>query len=332
MSSLSFSVRRDHFIESSKDRNIFLRLREVVPESINENACAVLFVHGAVVPSAIFDIPVKGVSWLEFFASKGACAFALDLRGYGQSTKPKGMDLLEKEAPMICTHAEALCDIADAIAYIRNERKVDQVVLVGLSWGGLLAGTFTHQSQHLISHLILLGPIYCYKNPIWSLLTDPKDPSQLNASIGGYRFIPKESLGTMWDYEIPFEDKSLWRDPDVYRALEEEVLQSDSDWADRYGVKGVRSPCGVLEDVVKAYNSHYFYPAEGITVPTLIVRGDHDASSHPDDMANLFKRLGSKVKHYVQIGNASHYALAERRASYLMVMVHGFIKGEDTNV
>ena len=326
MSSFITTARYDHFISSSKDEQILLHLREVSPTQTTVEPRAVLCVHGAVLSSIIFDIPVKGASWLDYFAKNNLHAFAIDLRGYGKSTKPNVMDAHEQDAPSVCTHYDALSDIADAVNYIRSKFLVDQVTIVGLSWGSLLAGNFTHKYPHLISHLVLIGPVYSYQNPIWAPVIDPNDPTKRHPAIGGYRVISKEAMQTMWNLEIPFEDKSLWRNPNVWNTIEDEMLSGDRIWATTNNVKAIRCPSGVVDDVVAMYNGHIFYPAEEILVPTLILRGDHDTSSHPHDMENLFKRLGTEIKQYIQIGNASHYALAERRAPYMMTMVHGFIQ------
>ncbi len=319
-------ARHDHFFENSKDQHLFLRLREVAPESDGRNAQAILFVHGAIMPSVLFDIPVQDASWLEFFAHRNFHAFALDLQGYGRSTKPPTMNLPEKEVAPLCTHEDALSNISDAIHYIQSRLHIHHVVLVGLSWGSVLAGSFTHRYPHLVSHLVLLGAVYSYPNPLWSILLDPTDPKKLISSLGGYRVISRDILSAAWNREIPEAFKDIWRTPSVYHAIEKEILQSDIEWAQKHNIEAIRVPCGVLQDVLHIYHENPLYPAEEISAPTLIIRGDHDLSSHPKDMENLFKKLGTPRKSYVQMGHTSHYAVAEHRAQEMMNMTFDFIQ------
>jgi pimeloyl-ACP methyl ester carboxylesterase len=52
----------------------------------------VLFVHGATYPaSTTFDLPLGGMSWMDYIAERGYDVYLLDLRGYGHSTRPTEM-------------------------------------------------------------------------------------------------------------------------------------------------------------------------------------------------------------------------------------------------
>ena len=53
----------------------------------------VLYVHGATYPSeTAFDLRLDGVSWMDYVAQQGYDVYLLDVRGYGQSTRPPQMD------------------------------------------------------------------------------------------------------------------------------------------------------------------------------------------------------------------------------------------------
>src|SRR5690348_16035292 len=46
-----------------------------------------LFVHGSTYPAeTAFDLPLGGLSWMEYIAGRGYDVYLLDLRGYGKST------------------------------------------------------------------------------------------------------------------------------------------------------------------------------------------------------------------------------------------------------
>ena len=53
----------------------------------------VLFVHGAGTPAEVaFDVPYQDYSWMAYFAQAGFDVFAMDVTGYGRSTRPLQMN------------------------------------------------------------------------------------------------------------------------------------------------------------------------------------------------------------------------------------------------
>ena len=53
----------------------------------------VLFVHGAGTPGAVaFDVPYQDYSWMGYLAQAGFDVFAIDMTGYGRSTRPNAMN------------------------------------------------------------------------------------------------------------------------------------------------------------------------------------------------------------------------------------------------
>src|SRR5258708_29754737 len=53
----------------------------------------VLFVHGAGTPAEVaFDVPYQDYSWMAYLAQAGFDVFAMDLSGYGRSSRPQSMN------------------------------------------------------------------------------------------------------------------------------------------------------------------------------------------------------------------------------------------------
>src|SRR5262245_55331543 len=53
----------------------------------------VLFVHGAGTPAEVaFDVPYQDYSWMAYLAGAGFDVFAMDMTGYGRSTRPYPMN------------------------------------------------------------------------------------------------------------------------------------------------------------------------------------------------------------------------------------------------
>jgi len=310
---------QSHFVTSSEKSDLSLHLRHVAPPKEHDKNQAVLFVHGAVLASILFDVPVKGSSWLTYFAEKGFYSFALDLRGYGLSSKEKVIEEAEKNGQFACSHEEALRDIFDAIQHIRTTLGVEQVVLCGLSWGGLLAGAFAQRYPNFIEKLVLLGPVYRKKNPVWGIFMDPEKPTQISPNIGFFREVKPEELMVMWDAQIPVADKNTWRNCNVENTIREDFLASDEIWAKANNVNAVRMPTGVLNDIVSLYNEIPLYEAKEVACPTLILRGEYDTAALAMDAQCLFEELGSKEKYFIQMGQATHYGLVEAHVAPLMM-------------
>src|SRR5215510_10181287 len=53
----------------------------------------VLFIHGAGTPAEVaFDVPYRDYSWMAYLAKAGYDVFAMDMTGYGRSTRPTPMN------------------------------------------------------------------------------------------------------------------------------------------------------------------------------------------------------------------------------------------------
>src|SRR5580692_9947120 len=52
-----------------------------------------LFIHGAGTPAEVsFDVPYQDYSWMAYLAHAGFDVFAMDMTGYGRSTRPAPMN------------------------------------------------------------------------------------------------------------------------------------------------------------------------------------------------------------------------------------------------
>ncbi len=78
----------------------------------------VLFVHGAGTPGEVaFDVPYQDYSWMAFLARAGFDVFAMDMTGYGRSTRPAPMNdpcnlTREQQAQFVPALLEAPCAAA----------------------------------------------------------------------------------------------------------------------------------------------------------------------------------------------------------------------------
>ena len=102
-------------------QEVFLRNKR--PESLTSftPGRTLLMVHGATYPaSTAFDLPLGGLSWMDYIAGRGFDVWCLDLRGYGRSTRPPEMAQPAGANPPIVRGETAVADIAAAAAFITN--------------------------------------------------------------------------------------------------------------------------------------------------------------------------------------------------------------------
>lgn len=309
------------YIQSSADQNCKLYVRELAPET--PKAIAIVL-HGATLSSIIFDLKVTEHSMLGFLAAQGFATYSLDYRGYGNSSKPAAMNDPEMKSTPLIDHSDAHADVMDLIRYTQSIYPNLPINLVGFSWGSNISGFTSLKTE--INKLILLGPVYSYANPSWRELGDASDVMQLNKSIKSYRIVSRVRWHKPWDVEIPFTDKSVWRDPKLLELLCDEIEATDADWAKATGNQGtIRIPTGVLSDAHRVYTRRPIYDASKITCPTLILRGEQDSASQNEDMQGLFAKLQCP-KQRIDIPNSSHYGILEKGADRFFEVIGEFLR------
>ena len=120
----------------------------------------VLYVHGATYPSSTaFDLPLGGMSWMDYIAQRGYDVYLLDLRGYGKSTRPKEMSEDPKAHPALVKGDTAVKDIGSVVEFILKRRNIARLNLLGWSWGTTLMATYTTQNASKVERLVLYAPV-----------------------------------------------------------------------------------------------------------------------------------------------------------------------------
>ena len=120
-----------------------------------------LFVHGATYPaSTAFDLPLGGLSWMDYIAAHGWDVWLVDLRGYGRSTRPSEIGQPAKDNAPIVTTDVAVRDVGTAVDYILKRRNASKVSLLGWSWGTSIMGTYTAANNGRVDRLVLYAPLW----------------------------------------------------------------------------------------------------------------------------------------------------------------------------
>ncbi len=301
--------REDLFVTSNAGIQIHVReVRTDKPRSCEP----ILLVHGARVPGiASFDLPVAGGSLAADLVDKGFCAYVMDMRGYGQSTRPPEMEQPPQSHPPSVRSVEAVHDIDAAIDLVRKRTGASRVSLFGWATGGQWAGYYATLHSDKLSHLILLNALYGADapHPLMGHGSDMEDPAhrgQLNPSIGAYRCNTAESLLGGWNRSIPVDDKASWRDPAVADAYVREALASDPE-TNKHNPPCFRSPNGALEDSFYLATGRQSWDASFIYVPTLVLASERDFWSRPADREKIAHDLVHASVRVVVIPNATHF-------------------------
>jgi pimeloyl-ACP methyl ester carboxylesterase len=314
----------DHFVPHiSTERanqgsrvSLFVRERRGAP-----SAPAVLFVHGrsaAAVPS--FDLEYRDYSWMAYLADAGFDAFAVDLQGYGNSSRPAIMDepcntsadnqakyLIPNPLPAPCppryphafgsfaTDWDEIDTVVEFIRSLRGDRAL-KVNLVGWSRGGMRVIGYAALRPDNVEKVVVLNPTrFPPAANVWGYPTNMTD---------------KRDFFVDWDRQIDSRNCPQQVDPSIRQALWESTIALDT-LGSGWGTSGVRrSPnftaAGWTPDL----------PGR-VRAPTLVIRGALDDQAPEHATRALYDALGGP-KAYVTVSCGSHELVYETQHTKLL--------------
>ncbi len=168
--------------------------------------------------------------------------------------------------------------MAQALEWLAREKKIQQPVLLGWSYGSLVAQLTAQRRPELLSSLILFG---YPRDP--AKLVFPDDPLQpVRASN------TREAAAS--DFISPEVAPKKMIDAYVVAALAADPVRVD--WRNQLSEFQALDPSKVL-------------------VPTLIMQGERDPLALADAQARLFVGLGTHDKQWVVLPGGDHAALIE---------------------
>jgi pimeloyl-ACP methyl ester carboxylesterase len=286
-------VSQDYHIDAvDPGIKLFVRMKLAEGNKTFNDKNIVLFVHGATFPSTPdFDLQYKDYSWADWMVRHGYVVYMFDIRNYGSSTREKAMDQPPIENRPLSRSYLAVRDIGAVVDHIRSKQNVDKVTLVGWSWGALLSGYYASLHSEKVNKLVMFAPLYNFPvQPLWgagSNLQNKRKPYDFNYSLGAYRLSANQAW---WDGQIPVQDKSQYREQGVVDAFNAANLATDPTSGSR-NPPSLRAPNGVLEDNFMQATGRPLWNASSIYVPTLIIAGQYDVHSYPEDAEGLMRDL-----------------------------------------
>lgn len=288
----------------------------------------VLLVHGATFGAALFDLPVPGYSLMSALSEPGRPAYALDIRGYGNSLDGSVMDAPPETHPPFARLNDAVADIGAAVAFICAREQVPAIDIVGFSWGTVTAARYAGQFPQTVARLALYAPLYAELNEAWlTRIGDPGDRSRIDPKIGAYRMITEADLLQRWNADIGPVEPGTFRDPGIPEIIFETLSALDPK-SDSHTPRAFRSPTGALADLVSIFNGRPLYDPADITMPTLLIRGADDTTSTASDSERLLAALASPRKEYLTITPGSHFLCVEKNRTELYEGLNRFLEAD----
>ncbi|MFI6082539.1 alpha/beta fold hydrolase [Streptomyces sp. NPDC051217] len=278
-------------------------------------ARSLLLVHGARPGgAAAFDLPVPGGSLAADLARSGYAVYVMDIRGFGHSDLPPAMTQDPAANPPQVRSNEAVADIDAAVALIRRRRgPAGPPAALGWATGGHWLGMYAALHPDRIADLMVLNTLYAGTSP-WPLhaeLADPENPDEPRPQAA-WRAVTADSLTARWDSGLAGADPDARRDPAVRDAYREAALSADPTSGSRTP-PSFRNPTGPLIDAFYQSRGRQFYDASLVRARTLVLRGDQDFWSRPEDSERLALHLtGAGAVRVRTLRGASHYLHLER--------------------
>jgi pimeloyl-ACP methyl ester carboxylesterase len=276
----------------------------------------VLFVHGAGTPAEVaFDVPYQDYSWMAYLAQAGFDVFAMDMSGYGRSTRPAAMNdpcnlAREQQTTLIPSLLSAPCapsyphqmttiasdwnDINAVVDYIRALRHVNQINLVAWSLGGPRAAGYAAQHPGKLQKLVLLAPAY-------TRALSASAPTQLPTEGTAMNTQSHEEFIANWDRQVGCQDQY---DPAASESVWSEMIKSDPVGA-TWGPGVRRAPLVTTW----GWNAEIVAKTQ---IPILMVSGEHDKQVPSERVRELYRDLGSHQKIFIDLACSSHNATWEK--------------------
>ncbi|WP_215764578.1 alpha/beta hydrolase [Gluconobacter sp. P1D12_c] len=279
----------------------------------------ILLMHGATLPSeSLFDVPVGEGAFMDILAQEGFDVYALNVRGFGGSTRPAGMEGTPEDAPPQVRTETAIRDLTTAVDYLLGTLALPRLCLIGMSWGGTITGAYTATHNDKVENLTLIAPQWI--NDGVSRL-DPGGP------IHAYRRFDVQTFRQRWLEGAPEQKREEILPVGWFEQWAAVILASDP--AEHEGV--IRAPAGVIQDIRDYWSTgKSLYNPEEVTVPVLLLHAEWDLDVTIQQMGNLFQRfLNAPYRRWTEIGEGTHMVIMEKNRWQVLEAILLFLRTDN---
>ncbi len=313
-------VDMEEFMVPTADAGISVYVRNKHPHGMSSfrPEKTVLFVHGSTYPAETsFDLPLDGMSWMDYIAQHGYDVWLVDVRGYGRSTRPAAMDQPAADNAPIARTPVAAGDVGSAVDFIKHRRGIAKLNLLGWSWGTSIMGLYTTTHGENVNKLVLYAPQWIRAAGNASLVQAGNGP------IPAYRTVSVASAKQRWLTGVAPDKAAALIPPGWFEQWAAATWATDP----KGGGQTLRAPNGTVADTADYWGAgKALYDPANIRVPTLLVHAEWDADlpTYMDDA--YFKLLtNAPYKRFVQIGEGTHTVIMEKNRMQLFQEVQLFL-------
>jgi pimeloyl-ACP methyl ester carboxylesterase len=315
------SVLATDFLIPSDTADIALHVRNKRMASTRSASAerVIVMMHGATYSSgSLFDVPLGGFSFMDYLAVRGFDVYALDVRGYGGSTRPPEMEEEPERNPPIGRTDIGVRDLHSAVEFVLRKLDIAKLNVLGMSWGGSVAGAYTSRNNDKVAKLALVAPLWLCATPL------PLDPG---GHLGAYRNVPVSETRARWLSAAP-EHKRDGLIPDGWFDAWAEASLATDPAACAKNPRTMRAVNGPVIDVREYWNAgKSLYRPQEITVPVLLTHAEWDIDTPIDVPQSLFLSLtGAPYRRWVEIGEGTHMVLLEKNRLQAFEAIADFLE------
>jgi pimeloyl-ACP methyl ester carboxylesterase len=218
---------------------------------------------------------------MDHFARRGYDCWSVDMEGYGRSTKDR-----DNNAPI----SQGADDCYAAALYIQKLRGKRPLLVYGISSGALRAAMFAERHPEMVARLALDAMVWTGEGS--STLAERKK------KLPEFSKMNRRPMNKAFIHSVFDRDHPDTAERNVIEAFADAVVALDDS-----------VPTGTYVDMCSRLP---VVDPEKITVPTIIMRGQHDGIASMQDLQKFFEKLPNPDKQFTVMSGISHASFQQK--------------------
>lgn len=255
---------------NSQKQNLKMAYMDVKPQK--SNGKTVMLLHGKNFNGAYWEKTAKDLS------AKGFRVIIPDQIGFGKSSKPQSYQF-------------SFAQLASNTKAVLDDLKIDKIIVLGHSMGGMVATRFTLMYPETVEKLVLENPIG---------LEDYKALAKYQTVDEAYQSELKNTAESYKNYQLKFYYDNKWKSE--YQPW----LDLIAGWTLHKDFPQVAWNAALTSDII--FNQPVVYEFKNIKTPTLLIIGTRDRTAIGKDRAP--KEIQPTMGQYQELGKKTQQQIA----------------------